>query len=167
MALRRLRQLREPDALRLLAWSLVTTLKAECLLRTTSLTGLLQRFGGGASSAFGHGERSARLDGESLHRVRRYSDFIATTLLHSRRPCLLRCLALYRYCRERGVPASIHFGVRPEGDGLKGHSWICLHGIPLFESEEALRSYVCVFAYPDYNRGGDPDLAQAIAGGRS
>jgi hypothetical protein len=168
MTLRRLRELREPEALRLLAWSLLTTLVAECLLRTTSLTSLLQRFGGGALAAPSHEDASAPLNVRSLHRVRRYTDFIAKSLLRSRRPCLLRCLVLYRYCRKRGVPAAVHFGVRTEGgDDLKGHSWISLHGTPLFEAEEDLRAYACVYAYPDNERGSDPALVQAFAEGRS
>ncbi len=166
MVLRRLRELKEPGALRLLAWSLLTALKAERLLRTTSLTALLQQFGRGALYGWDRGERSARPDGGSLQRVRRYSDFIATTLFRSRRPCLLRCLVLYRYGRERGVPLSIHFGVRTEGDGLKGHSWVSLHGTPLFEPQETLRSYICVYIYPDDTHGADPELVQVLAEGR-
>jgi len=167
MALRRLRELKEPGAPWLLAWSLLAALKAECLLRTTSLTALLQQFGRAASCGGGGGESSARQDGGSLHRVRRYADFIATTLLRSRRPCLLRCLVLYRYGRERGIPVSIHFGVRTEGNGLKGHSWVSLHGTPLFEPEQALRSYVCVYTHPDDRHGGGRELLQAFAEGRS
>ncbi len=117
---RRLRELREPDALRLLVWSLLTILKAEYLLRSSNLTNLLHRFDQGLSLAKASRETTLGPDDTSLERVRRHSNFIVTTLLRSRRPCLLRCLVLYRYCRARSMPVSIHFGVRPVAHALEG-----------------------------------------------
>jgi hypothetical protein len=149
MTLRRLRELKEPEALRLLAWSFLTILKAECLLRATSLPALLRRFGRGSSFAVTHRETTLGPGGDSLDRIRRYSNFIATALLRSRRPCLLRCLVLYRYCRKGDIPVSIHFGVRQGSTGLEGHSWVSLHGKPLFETEEMLRSYSSIYTYPE------------------
>ena len=149
MTLRRLRELKEPEALPLLAWSLLTILKAECLLRATSLTALLGRFGRDPSSGATRRETPPQPDGGSLERIRRYSNFISKALLRSRHPCLLRCLVLYRYGRRRGVPVSIHFGVKRGVDGLQGHSWVSLDGTPLFEAEEALRSYASIYTYPE------------------
>ncbi|MBI2902690.1 MAG: lasso peptide biosynthesis B2 protein [Candidatus Methylomirabilis oxyfera] len=149
MRLRRLREFKEPEALRLLAWSLLTILKAECLLRATSLPTLLRRFGRDPSSGATRREIPPYASGGSLERIRRYSNFIAKALLHSRRPCLLRCLALYRYCRERGIPVSIHFGVKQGPTGLEGHSWVSVDGTPLFEAEEMLRSYASIYTYPE------------------
>lgn len=149
MTLRRLRELKEPEALRLLVWSFLTILKAECLLRAISLTALLRRFGRGPSSTVTHHKITLGPGEDSLDRIRRYTNFIATALLRSRRPCLLRCLVLYRYCRKGDIPVSIHFGVRQGPNGLEGHSWVSLHGTPLFEGEEALRSYATVFTYPE------------------
>jgi len=149
MTLRRLRELKEPEALRLLVWSFLTILKAECLLRATSLTALLRRFGRGSSFTVTHRETTLGLGGGSLDRIRRYSNFIAKVLLRSRRPCLLRCLVLYRYCRKGDIPVSIHFGVRQGSNGLEGHSWVSLHGKPLFETEEMLRSYSSIYTYPE------------------
>jgi hypothetical protein len=146
---RRLQELKDPEALRLLAWSLLTILKAECLLRAASLTTLLRRFGRGPSFAEGVLETTRSPGDGSLDQVRRYSNFIATVILRSRRPCLLRCLVLYRYCRGRGVPVSIHFGIRHGTDGLQGHSWVSLDGTPLFEEEEMLQAYANVYTYPD------------------
>jgi len=149
MTLRRLRELKEPEALRLLAWSLLTVLRAECLLRATSPTAVLKRFGRGSSFAATHHGRSPSPADGSLQQVWRYSNFITKSLLRSRRPCLLRCLVLYRYCRRQGVPVSIHFGVKQGDDRLQGHSWVSLHGTPLFEAEEMLRSYASIYAYPE------------------
>jgi hypothetical protein len=149
MRLRRLRELKEPEALRLLVWSFLTILKAECLLRATSLTALLRRFDPGPSCTVTRHEITLGSGEDSLDRIRRYSNFIATALLRSRRPCLLRCLVLYRYCRQGDIPVSIHFGVRQGSTGLEGHSWVSLHGEPLFETEEMLRSYTSIYAYPE------------------
>ena len=149
MTHRRLKELTEPEALRLLVWSLLTILRAECLLRVVNLTTLLRRFGRGPSFAASHPETMQSPDSGSLDRLRRYSNFIATVILRSRRPCLLRCLVLYRYCRRRGVPVSIHFGIKRETDGLQGHSWVSLDGTPLFEEEELLQVYANVYTYPE------------------
>lgn len=112
--------------------------------------------------------QKARLepDFRSLDRVRRYSHVIITRLLRSQRPCLLRSLVLYRYCWKRGVPASIHFGVRAGMDGLKGHSWVTLNDIPLGESEEGLRPYVAVYSYPSDAAKAVPQQALAVVGPR-
>jgi hypothetical protein len=153
MTLRRLRELKEPEALRLLAWSFLTILKAECLLRVVDLPTLLGRFGRGPSSAATRRENPPYANSDSLERIRRYSNFIAIGLLRSRRPCLLRCLVLYRYCRRQALPASIHFGVKQGEDGLQGHSWVSLHGAPLFETGEMLRSYTGIYTYPEDLQG--------------
>lgn len=167
MALRRLRELKEPEALRLLAWSFLTILKAEYLLRATGLPTLLRRFGRGPSSGATQRETSPRPYGGSLERVRRYSNFIAMALLRSRRPCLLRCLVLYRYCRKAEIPVAIHFGVRQGLNGLEGHSWVSLDGVPLFETEEMLQTYATIYSFPEDGRNGDPRRFLAIAGERS
>ena len=167
MTLRRLRELKEPEALRLLVWSFLTILKAECLLRAISLPALLRRFGRGSSCTVTHRETTLGLGGGSLDRIRRYSNFIATALLRSRRPCLLRCLVLYRYCRKGDIPVSIHFGVRQGSNGLEGHSWVSLDGAPRFETEEMLQTYTTVYAFPEDGQNGDPRRFLAIAGERS
>lgn len=167
MALRRLRELKEPEAFRLLAWSFLTILKAECLLRAISLPALLRRFDRGPSFTVTHHEITLGPGGGSLDRIRRYSNFIAKGLLRSRRPCLLRCLVLYRYCRKGDIPISIHFGVRQGSNGLEGHSWVSLDGAPLFETEEMLQTYTTVYAFPEDGQNGDPRRFLAIAGERS
>lgn len=150
--LRRLRELSDPEALRLLVWSLLTVLGAAALVRTLPLPTLLSHFGRSSSR---RSKRRALVppDIRSLDRVRRYSHAIITSLLRSRRPCLLRSLVVYRYGCKHGIPVSIHFGVRSGIEGLSGHSWITLDGAPLFESTEALKPYTIVYSYPEM--GGD------------
>lgn len=107
-----------------------------------------------------------RCDFPSLDRVWRYSHVIVTSLLRSRRPCLLRSLVVYRYGCKHGIPVSIHFGVRPGMDGLEGHSWVTLDGTPLGESEEGLRLYVAVYSHPAGSDGAGPQQALAAVGGQ-
>lgn len=150
--LRRLRELSDPEALRLLVWSLLTILRAAALVRTLPLLTLLNHFGRSSSRRSKRGAH-VKPDIRSFDRVRRYSHAIITHLLHSRRPCLLRSLVLYRYGCKHGILVSIHFGVRSGMDGLGGHSWITLDGAPLFESSETLKAYTVVYSYPEM--GGD------------
>ena len=157
MALRRLRELRRRDSQRLLAWSLLTILKAEYLLRATSLMNLLKRFGERPDRSVLPPEDPPSPNGDSLDRLWRYSNFIARILLRSRRPCLLRSLTLYRHCREHGAPASIHFGIKHGDGGLQGHSWVSLQGTPLFETPESLQSYAVIYSYPEDQRPFDLD----------
>ena len=158
--IRRLRELSDPEALRLLVWSLLTVLGAAALVRTLPLLTLLSHFGRSSSR---HSKRRALVppDIRSLDRVRRYSHAIITSLLRSQRPCLLRSLVVYRYGCKYGIPVSIHFGVRSGMDGLEGHSWVTLHGTPLYESEDELRSYVSVYSHPEGTQ--EPGRHQALA----
>ena len=146
--IRRLRELSDPEALRLLGWSFLTVLGAAALVRTLSLPTLLSHFSRRSSRRF---ERKTlvKSDIRSLDRVRRYSHAIIISLLRSRRPCLLRSLVLYRYCCKQGVPIAIHFGVKSGSNGLDGHSWITLDGAPLFETSETLRPYTIAYSYPE------------------
>jgi Transglutaminase-like superfamily len=44
------------------------------------------------------------------------------------RSCLRQSMALHRVLTHMGYPVEIHFGIRKEGEVLKGHSWVTLHG---------------------------------------
>jgi hypothetical protein len=163
--IRRLRELSDPEALRLFAWSLLTVLGATALVRTLPLPTLLSHFGRQSSR---RSERKLPVTPDicSLDRARRYSHAIIISLLRSRRPCLLRSLVLYRYCCKQGVPIAIHFGVKSGSNGLDGHSWITLDGAPFGESKEGLRSYVAVYSYPAGSDGAGPHQALAAVGGQ-
>lgn len=149
--IRRLRELSDPEALRLFVWSLLTVLGAAALVRALSLPMLLSHFRR-QSSRRSERKTLVKPDIRSIDRIRRYSHAIITSLLRSRRPCLLRSLVLYRYCWKQGVPIAIHFGVKFGSNGLDGHSWITLDGAPLFESSETLRPYTVVYSYPETGR---------------
>lgn len=163
--LRRLQELTDPESLRLFSWSLLTIFAAAVLVRTRRLPSLL-RYLNRPAHADAHQKARQEPDFRSLDRVRRYSHAIITRLLRSQRPCLLRSLVLSRYCWKHGVPASIHFGVRTDIDGLTGHSWVTLDGIPLGESEEGLRPYVPVYSYPGDAAKAVPQQALAVVGSR-
>ncbi len=163
--LRHLRELTDPESLRLFGWSLLTVVLAAVLVRIRTLPALLCYL---TRAAHPYTSQTARIepDFRSLDRVRRYSHVIITRLLRSQRPCLIRSLVLYRYCWKRGVPASIHFGVKAGMDGLKGHSWVTLDGTPLGESEEGLHPFVAVYSYPTDAAKAVPQQALAVVGWR-
>jgi hypothetical protein len=162
-SLRRLRELSDPEALRLLVWSFLTLLRVACLLRKRKLPAILTYLERPRDYASENSTR--RYQADSLHRVWRYSHVIVTSLLHSRRPCLLRSLVVYRYGCRYGLPISIHFGVKSGIEGLEGHSWVALHGSPLCESEERLESYVAVYSYPEgSSETGMPQVLAAVGG---
>ena len=50
------------------------------------------------------------------------------------RACLRQSLVLFRALTTMGYPATIHFGVRKEGQAVEGHSWVTLYGRPVAES---------------------------------
>jgi len=62
------------------------------------------------------------------------------------RSCLKRSLVLYRYLNLQGEPARFCIGVRKEDGELRGHSWIMLHGQPLFPEDDL--DYKLIFQYP-------------------
>lgn len=163
--IRRLRELSDPEALRLFAWSFLTAFLAVALLRTRRLPALLRHLARPSYVRANH-KTHPEPDVRSLDRVRRYSHMIITSLLRSRRPCLLRSLVVYRYGCKHGIPVSIHFGVRPGMDGLEGHSWVTLDGTPLGESEEGLRLYVAVYSHSAGSDGVNPHQALAMVGGQ-
>lgn len=146
--LRRLRELSHPESLALFGWSLLTVFLVAIFVRTRSLPALLHRL---TRPSHARSTRSAQSQSDlrRMHTIWRYSHTIITSLLRSRRPCLLRSLVVYRYGCKHGMPTSIHFGARPGMDGLEGHSWVTLYGSPLRESEEGLRSYATVYSYPE------------------
>lgn len=149
--LRRLRELSDPEALRLFVWSLLTIFEAAVLVRTLPLPTLLSHFSRQSSR---RSERMALIkpDSYSLDRIWRYSHVMVTSLLRSRRPCLLRSLVVYRYCWKHGVPIVIHFGVKSGNNGLDGHSWLTLDSVPLFESSEMLKPFTIAYSYPEMGR---------------
>jgi hypothetical protein len=50
------------------------------------------------------------------------------------RACMRQSLVLFRALTTMGYPATIHFGVRKDGQNVEGHSWVTLYGRPLAES---------------------------------
>ena len=48
--------------------------------------------------------------------------------------CLRQSLALYRTLLPFGCALRIHFGVRKDGAGLIGHSWVTIAGVPVADT---------------------------------
>ncbi len=51
--------------------------------------------------------------------------------------CLRRSLALYYSATRAGYPVNIALGVRRDGDGVIGHSWLELGGAPFLEAQKS------------------------------
>jgi hypothetical protein len=62
--------------------------------------------------------------------------------------CLLRSLILYRFLRESGVPARVHFGVAFEGGALTGHAWLVLDDQPFLEATDPAERFTVVLSHP-------------------
>ena len=63
------------------------------------------------------------------------------------RPCLRQALALYYVLTRMGVPVAIHFGVRKEGEALRGHSWVTCQGTPVAERART-DLFTVVYSHP-------------------
>jgi len=63
--------------------------------------------------------------------------------------CFNRSLILYKFLRENGLPARIHYGIRKTSEkGNEGHSWISVDDVPLPPDGEAAHEYRQTFVYP-------------------
>ena len=63
------------------------------------------------------------------------------------RACVRQSLLLYRALTGLGYPAVIHFGVKREGDGITGHSWVTLHG-QVVADRPSVGSFNLLYSYP-------------------
>lgn len=86
---------------------------------------------------------------EKARRLQRYLNFLLTEVVRTTRPCLLRTLALFAYCRQLGLPVRFHIGVRPDGGSVVSHSWLSLGGNLFLEKPTALLGFEVVYCYPE------------------
>ena len=84
----------------------------------------------------GQGQHKAELD-----RIWRLVNFILTKVFRSSKPCLIRSVLLYRWCREHGLDGEVAIGVYKTASGLKGHAWLILDGLPFREEEASVAQY--------------------------
>jgi hypothetical protein len=71
--------------------------------------------------------------------------------------CWKRATVLHRYLALAGVPTTIRFGVRRDGDSeLRGHAWLELDGKPILESSPPV--YTVTYSFPS-NEPFNVDLA--------
>jgi hypothetical protein len=84
-------------------------------------------------------------------RIIRLTDLLLDRRVALLRPsCMLRSLVLYRFLREAGVPVQVNFGVARDGEALKGHSWLTLHGVPYAEPIDPTPRFHVVYRYPGH-----------------
>jgi len=76
-----------------------------------------------------------------LDRIWRIVNFILKRVFRSSRPCLIRSLLLYRWCREHGLDGEVAIGVYKTATGLKGHAWLILEGLPFHEDKSSIAQY--------------------------
>jgi hypothetical protein len=87
---------------------------------------------------------------EQAERIIRLTDLLLDRRVALLRPsCMLRSLVLYRFLREAGVPVQVNFGVARDGEALKGHSWLTLHGVPYAEPIDPTPRFHVVYRYPE------------------
>jgi hypothetical protein len=81
--------------------------------------------------------------------VERRIVYIVGRIYRMRRPgtCLERSLLAYRYLSGASADPRLVIGVRREARDVIGHAWVLVDGTPLFESSDALGSFVPVVAF--------------------
>ena len=78
---------------------------------------------------------------EDLDKLWRWLRFIQTRIWRDHKPCLRRTLVLYRWCVQQGLPAEVTIGVKRTPDGITGHAWLLLDGVPYQENETNLEQF--------------------------
>ncbi|MBI3606555.1 MAG: lasso peptide biosynthesis B2 protein [Nitrospirae bacterium] len=62
------------------------------------------------------------------------------------RLCLRQSLALYRTLTRMGYPVEIHFGIQKDGEDLRGHSWVTVHGQSVAENAQR-EVFTAIYSY--------------------
>lgn len=86
---------------------------------------------------------------EDLDKLWRWLRFIQTRIWRDHKPCLRRSLVLYRWCVLHGITAEVIIGVRRTPDGITGHAWLLLDGVPYQENENNLEQFTCLIQGQD------------------
>ncbi len=68
--------------------------------------------------------------------------------------CLTRSIVLFQLL-ERRFPVELVLGFRPGREGVEGHAWVTVDGVPLGETEAGLEGFVPVAA--DQRAGARPE----------
>lgn len=64
------------------------------------------------------------------------------------RYCMKRSILIFHYLRKWGYDTSIKFGVVKGDQGLQGHAWVELNGLPLAERGDPRQRYAVTYSYP-------------------
>lgn len=92
--------------------------------------------------------KKRQYDAMVLEDCRRALNFFLLHVFKSKKPCLVRSIALYRRARMMGAPVKIVFGVNAENKTLAGHAWLEENGIPFMEKSELPEAYNRMLVYP-------------------
>jgi hypothetical protein len=87
-------------------------------------------------------------DEDDVRLVVRSTDWLLRRPPFARGACLQRSLVLYRALRDMGLPVSIVFGVRRNGEGLGGHAWLSQTVWPGLSLGEASDCFTVMYTYP-------------------
>lgn len=82
-----------------------------------------------------------------LHRFVRLTTSLMR-LVYRRDYCMKRSLLLFHFLTRWGYDPTVHFGVKIEGQNLKGHAWVELDGRPFAESTNPYTSFKTTYSYP-------------------
>ena len=64
------------------------------------------------------------------------------------RYCMKRSILIFHYLRKWSYDAKIKFGVVKGDQGLQGHAWVELNGLPLAERGDPRQRYAVTYSYP-------------------
>lgn len=133
-----------PERRSLSDWALLA--EALAALALASLAIALLPFRKVASAASARGPEAARVDPETVRRVR------GAIQGWSRRVpwkavCFQRGLALHWMLRRRGIRSVLLYGARHQGDGLAAHVWVDVDGQTVIGGEEA-PDFACLARFP-------------------
>lgn len=93
-------------------------------------------------------EKRVKPDDQKIEDITKFSDFILYRFFKSLNPCLLRSLLLFRHFRMMGREIKIVFGVKDEGEKLKGHAWLIVEERHFSEPNDPFAEYRITFVYP-------------------
>lgn len=111
----------------------------KCLLKGLTINTILKHI---------EPNRKKTFDEAVLETCRKSLNFFLYHVFRSKNPCLPRAVLLYRQARMMRMPVKIVFGIKTDGDALKGHAWLELEGKAFLETDEHPDAYTRMFIHP-------------------
>jgi hypothetical protein len=85
---------------------------------------------------------------EDAERIRKVSALLTRAIPVSMGTCFKLALIRYEQMRRLGFNVTLHLGVRPSPEGISGHAWLTLNGLPLWEEEQHVATFRETYRYP-------------------